>query len=167
MVNSGDLQDRPPLQMKTIIYNDEAAPWSRNSHLMGTKSLPSSDDSNNIFSRTLQHTCDQDCITMYNSCLLASILLSTYTISCLYPEDGWRWAECLLCLFNVSLPSPCLSIWCLGTGGRPGIWNLRNLGLGSKTLVSVWLTNKNCIYLNVQHDALMCVYNMKWLPYSR
>jgi hypothetical protein len=99
MVNSGDLQDRPPLQMKTIIYNDEAAPWSRNSHLMGTKSLPSSDDSNNIFSRTLQHTCDQDCITMYNSCLLASILLSTYTISCLYPEDGWRWAECLLCLF--------------------------------------------------------------------
>jgi hypothetical protein len=30
--------------MRTITYNDEAAPWSRSSHLMGTILLPSRDD---------------------------------------------------------------------------------------------------------------------------
>jgi hypothetical protein len=35
--------------MKTIPYNDEAALWSRS---RGTRLLPSSDDSNNIFSGT-------------------------------------------------------------------------------------------------------------------
>jgi hypothetical protein len=33
--------------MKIITFNDEAAPWSRNNHLMGIKLLSSSDDSNN------------------------------------------------------------------------------------------------------------------------
>jgi hypothetical protein len=37
--------------MRTIIYNDEAAPWRRSNHLMGTRWLPSSDDSNNNFCR--------------------------------------------------------------------------------------------------------------------
>jgi hypothetical protein len=50
--NSGDLQDRQPLQIRTINYNDEAVPGSRSNHLMATRLLPSSDDSNNIFSRT-------------------------------------------------------------------------------------------------------------------
>jgi hypothetical protein len=50
---SKDLQDRPPLQMRTIAYNDEATSWSRSNHLMGTRLLPSSGDSNNIFSRIL------------------------------------------------------------------------------------------------------------------
>jgi hypothetical protein len=45
----------------------------------------------------------------------------------LYPEHGWRWGECLLCLFpqhvpssviNLSLPSQCLFIWYLGVGGQ-------------------------------------------------
>jgi hypothetical protein len=42
------LQDRPPLQTRAITYNDEAAPWSRSNYLMGTRLLPSSDDSDNI-----------------------------------------------------------------------------------------------------------------------
>jgi hypothetical protein len=40
--------------MRTITYKDEAAPWSRINHLMGTRLLPSSDDSGNIFSGTLE-----------------------------------------------------------------------------------------------------------------
>jgi hypothetical protein len=44
--------------MRTMTYNDEAAPWSRSNHLMGTGWLPSSDDSDDIFSgiplRTLE-----------------------------------------------------------------------------------------------------------------
>jgi hypothetical protein len=39
-----NMWDRPPLQMGTITYNDETAPWSRSNHLMGTRLLPSSDD---------------------------------------------------------------------------------------------------------------------------
>jgi hypothetical protein len=39
--------------MKTIIYVDEDAHWSRSNHLMGTRLLPSSDDNNDNFSRTL------------------------------------------------------------------------------------------------------------------
>jgi hypothetical protein len=46
------LAGRTPLQMRTITYNDEAAPWSRSSHLMRTRSLPSSDDSDDNFSGT-------------------------------------------------------------------------------------------------------------------
>jgi hypothetical protein len=38
------LAGQTPLQMRTITYNDEAAPWSRSNHLMGTGWLPSSDD---------------------------------------------------------------------------------------------------------------------------
>jgi hypothetical protein len=38
--------------MRRVTYNEEAAPWSRSNHLMGTRLLPSSDDSDNIFSRT-------------------------------------------------------------------------------------------------------------------
>jgi hypothetical protein len=34
--------------MRTVIYNDDAAPWSRSNHLMGTRLLPLSDDSNNF-----------------------------------------------------------------------------------------------------------------------
>jgi hypothetical protein len=39
-------------QIRTITYNDEAAPWSRSNHLLRTRLLLSSDDSNNN-SRTL------------------------------------------------------------------------------------------------------------------
>jgi hypothetical protein len=50
------MQDRPPLQMRTISYNDEAALCSRSNHFMGTRLLPSSDDSDNISSGTLLGT---------------------------------------------------------------------------------------------------------------
>jgi hypothetical protein len=36
--------------MRTMTYNDEAVFWSRSNHLMGTRLLPSSDDSDKIFS---------------------------------------------------------------------------------------------------------------------
>jgi hypothetical protein len=42
---------RTPLQMRTMTYNGEAAPW-RGNHLMGTRLLPSNDDSDDIFSGT-------------------------------------------------------------------------------------------------------------------
>jgi hypothetical protein len=42
--------------MRTTTYNDEAAPWSRSNHLMGTRLLPSSDDRGNIFSGMLLGT---------------------------------------------------------------------------------------------------------------
>jgi hypothetical protein len=40
--------------MRTITYNDETAPWSRSYHILGARWLPSSDDSNNNFSGTLE-----------------------------------------------------------------------------------------------------------------
>jgi hypothetical protein len=40
--------------MSIITYNDEAEPWSRSDHLLGTRLLLSSDDSNNNFSGTLR-----------------------------------------------------------------------------------------------------------------
>jgi hypothetical protein len=43
----------PPLQMRTITYNDEASPWSRSNHFMRTRLLPSSDDNDNNFSKIL------------------------------------------------------------------------------------------------------------------
>jgi hypothetical protein len=39
-------------QRRTITYSDQAAPWSRSNHLMGTRLLPSSDVSDSIFFRT-------------------------------------------------------------------------------------------------------------------
>jgi hypothetical protein len=48
------------------------------------------------------HTCD--CLAMHTFCPLPPVILSASTYSsCWYPEDSWRWAECLLCLF----PQPC------------------------------------------------------------
>jgi hypothetical protein len=38
--------------MRTMTYIDEAASWSRNNLLMGSRLLPASDDSDNIFYRT-------------------------------------------------------------------------------------------------------------------
>jgi hypothetical protein len=43
-------------QMRAITCDDEAAPWSRSNHLMGTRLLSSSDDSHNNFFRTLHRT---------------------------------------------------------------------------------------------------------------
>jgi hypothetical protein len=40
--------------MRRIICNDEAAPCSRSNHVLGTGLLPSSDDSDKIFSGTLE-----------------------------------------------------------------------------------------------------------------
>jgi hypothetical protein len=37
--------------MRTITYRDEAASWSRSNHLMGARLFPSSDNSDNDFSR--------------------------------------------------------------------------------------------------------------------
>jgi hypothetical protein len=41
-------QDPHTHQMRTITYKDEAATWSRSSHLMKTRFLPWSDDSDNF-----------------------------------------------------------------------------------------------------------------------
>jgi hypothetical protein len=43
--------DTPPNE--DYYYNEEAAPWSRYNHVLGTRFLPSSDDSDN-FSRKLE-----------------------------------------------------------------------------------------------------------------
>jgi hypothetical protein len=40
--------------MKTITYNDKAAPWRRSNHLMEARLLPSTDDSHNNFSGILE-----------------------------------------------------------------------------------------------------------------
>jgi hypothetical protein len=40
--------------MRTIIHYDEAAPWSRSNHVLGTRLLLSSDDSSNNFSGYLE-----------------------------------------------------------------------------------------------------------------
>jgi hypothetical protein len=45
--------DLPPCEIRTIIYNNEEAPWSRNNHLMDTRLLPASDDGDNKFSGNL------------------------------------------------------------------------------------------------------------------
>jgi hypothetical protein len=47
------LQDRPPLQIRTIIY-DEAALYSMCNHVLGTRFLSSRNDSHNNFSGTLR-----------------------------------------------------------------------------------------------------------------
>jgi hypothetical protein len=38
--------------MRTMTRNEEAASWSRSSHLMGTRLPPSNDDSDDTFSGT-------------------------------------------------------------------------------------------------------------------
>jgi hypothetical protein len=40
--------------MSTMTYNDEAALWSGRNHLMTTRFLPSSDESDNNFFRSLE-----------------------------------------------------------------------------------------------------------------
>jgi hypothetical protein len=50
-----------------------------------------------------EHTCDWNYLTMHSFILSPSSFL--YLSSCLYPKDGWRWAECLLCLFPRHVPS--------------------------------------------------------------
>jgi hypothetical protein len=52
--SSGGLQDRPPFQLRTVTYNDEAAPWNRKNHVLRSTWLPSSEDSGNNFSGTLE-----------------------------------------------------------------------------------------------------------------
>jgi hypothetical protein len=42
--------------MRTMTYNVEAAPWSKNNHFMGTRLFPSRNNSNNSFSGTLLGT---------------------------------------------------------------------------------------------------------------
>jgi hypothetical protein len=80
-------------------------------HLMGTRLLPSSGDSNNNFSKTPLGTIGlrwwsvraRLWLGLFNWAYLCPplpVLLSTSAYSsCQYPKDGWRWAECLLCLF--------------------------------------------------------------------
>jgi hypothetical protein len=126
--------------MKTITCNDEAAPWSRSNHLMGTRLPPSSDD---IFSGTPLETLGLrywstrthlwlNCLAMYTfiPCLQFFCLLKPIACVCTL-----KMAEDKLSAHSASSQS--LFIWCLGVGARPGIWNLRSLGLGFKTLVSL------------------------------
>jgi hypothetical protein len=42
--------------MRTTTYNDEAVPWSRSNHVLGTRSLPSSDDSGKNFTTSKSKT---------------------------------------------------------------------------------------------------------------
>jgi hypothetical protein len=61
--------------MRTITYNDEALPWSRSTCLMGTRSLLSSDDSDN-FSRTPRRTRAEKMTNQITVCL--GLLNCTY-----------------------------------------------------------------------------------------
>jgi hypothetical protein len=110
--NSRAWQDRPPLQMRTIIYNDEAAPWSRSNHLFGIRLLPSSDDSNNIFSRALEEqglrkwstrllepTCEWYCLTVHNFWCPPPILECTCDWDCL-TMNTFCPLTLILCLFK-------------------------------------------------------------------
>jgi hypothetical protein len=45
--------------MRTITYNDEAALWIRSNYLLGIRLLPSSDSSNDIFSKHLWEHLDE------------------------------------------------------------------------------------------------------------
>jgi hypothetical protein len=40
--------------MRTITYNDEAAPWSRSGHVLGSRLLLSREDRNKNFSITFE-----------------------------------------------------------------------------------------------------------------
>jgi hypothetical protein len=40
--------------MMTVTYNDEAAPWSRSNHILGSRLLPASGDSGKNFSGTIK-----------------------------------------------------------------------------------------------------------------
>jgi hypothetical protein len=67
-----------PSQMKMIAYSDEAASWSRNNHLMGTRLPPSSKDSDgNNFSRNRTET-------MINPITLCPVLLNYAYLSPLH-----------------------------------------------------------------------------------
>jgi hypothetical protein len=46
------LEGETAFQMRAMTYDEVAAPWSRSNQLMGPRLLPSSDDSDNNFSRT-------------------------------------------------------------------------------------------------------------------
>jgi hypothetical protein len=78
--------------MKIITYNDESIPWSRRNHLMGTRLLPLSDDSNN-FSRTSHKSRTE---VMINQATLSLGLLNYANLSSLL--------EFFLCL-NLKLVS--------------------------------------------------------------
>jgi hypothetical protein len=125
--------------MRTIAYNEVAVPWSRSDHLMGTRLLHSRDDSN-IFSGILLRTLKLRQWSTRTH-LWLELFMNTFVpdpSSCLHPEDDWRWAECLLCLFlwhvlshaiNLSLPSPCQRHGSWGRKldlayGTSGVWAL-------------------------------------------
>jgi hypothetical protein len=48
------LAGQTTLPNELITYNDEAVPWSQSNDVLGTRLFPSSDDSDNNFSRTLK-----------------------------------------------------------------------------------------------------------------
>jgi hypothetical protein len=113
---------------------------------MGTILLSSSDDSN-IFSGTpWEHFCDQDCLNMHTFAPFPQFfcLFKPVAHVCTL-EDGWGWAECLLCFFPphvqshvinlLSLPSPCLFTWRLGAGGQTSHMESQEFG--------PWVQNSN------------------------
>jgi hypothetical protein len=51
--DNGTLQDRLSSRRGQLPTDDEAIPWSRSDHLVGTRWLSSSEDSSNNFSGTL------------------------------------------------------------------------------------------------------------------
>jgi hypothetical protein len=99
------MQDRPPLQMRTITCNNEAVPWKRNNHVSGTRLLLSSDDSNNKFGMRTRTEIVTSQATHVTGTVCAYILLpalilylfkvNTYVYTPRMAEDGLY----LLCLF--------------------------------------------------------------------
>jgi hypothetical protein len=55
--------------MRTITYNEKAAPWSRSYHLMGTRLFPSSDGSDINLSGTLGRTKTEIMVNQVTLCL--------------------------------------------------------------------------------------------------
>jgi hypothetical protein len=107
------LPGQATLQMRTIAYNDEAAPWSRSNHLMRTRLLPSS---NNNLSQNLcrtrtkitinQATLGQGCLILHTSLPLpqfflylkpkghVSILKLSWNASLPLPTGNWYVIKC-------------------------------------------------------------------------
>jgi hypothetical protein len=136
--------------MRTITYKDEAAPWSR--------LLPSSGDSDNIFSGTPAGTLGLRYWSTRTH-LWLGLFRHTFVpcpqFFCLLKPIAHvctpKIVECLLCLFPyhvlspvinfLSLPSPCLFFWHLEVDGRT--WHMESQEFGS------WVQNSGFIFIEL------------------
>jgi hypothetical protein len=104
--NNRALQDRPALQMRTITYNDEAAPCNMSNQLMGllpsndaaiTTSLEPSKNRSEIMNNQAPLEQSDHRITSVTGTVQLYILFVSCLILCLYkakaPIVSWRWLK--------------------------------------------------------------------------